>query len=303
MKLMLLVLIVSLLLTSGISAQENDWRSSGNSTVEYNCDTYSDLLATFQSSSNLAIQNLGEEPITRLDNGEVQSLETYIAMYILLSSQQNMDTEITLEAILSEPAIACSDSSSEEASTVEITTVLFNVIANGNGNLRSCAGTNCDIVGHVAVGDLLGVVAEEGDWYQVQTENGTAFIATFLATRGPDEVIAVDEPYFDVLTGCFIVFDIKRGDMDMNFIFSGGRRDDVVVDLYRPNESSPLSVEGQLDKTFIDTGEPYIHQYYSWNVGYPVGLYNLEISLDGNTSRLGWQMETTGEYFIHVQCD
>lgn len=180
----------------------------------------------------------------------------------------------------------------------------FLLIANSSANLRSCASTDCEIVGRVSQGDVLSGVGQSGDWYQIQLSSGeTAFIAGFLVRRGPDAVISTDEAYFDQTTGCYVAFDIRRGTSDLRVILTGARMREVVVDVFRPNESVALRVQGQLDKTFIDTGEPYIHQYYSWNVGFPLGMYNLEITLDGRTSRLAWEMETSGDYNIFVLCE
>jgi hypothetical protein len=99
------------------------------------------------------------------------------------------------------------------------------------------------------------------------------------------------------------VFDVNRGDADLYVIISGESRDEVIVDIFRPSENSPLRVEGQLDKTFIDSGDPYIHQYYRYNIGWPMGLYNLQIDYGGETTKVAWQMEERGSYRIYVQCE
>jgi hypothetical protein len=195
------------------------------------------------------------------------------------------------------------DESSGDVSTTSSDEGLFNVIVNGNVNLRSCADTGCDVVGQADNASLLTVVSEDGDWYEVQTDDGTAFIASWLTTRGPDDVIQVGERYSDIKTGCDIVFDIARGDMDINLILTGDNRNSVVVDLYRPNETNPLRVEGQLDKTFIDTGDPYIHQYYSFGLFWPLGIYQLEMQAGGETSMLAWELKDRGDYNIFVLCD
>jgi len=144
----------------------------------------------------------------------------------------------------------------------------------------------------------------DGDWYEIKLDSGTAFILSSLTTRGPDDVIKVDEPYLDVPTGCYIVFDMKRGDMDVHFILSGKKQSDILVDIYRPKETRPLKVEAQLEKTFTDTNEPYIYQYYSYNVSWPSqGRYQLELTFNGKTRTLAWEFGTRGAYNIFVQCD
>lgn len=182
----------------------------------------------------------------------------------------------------------------------------FNVVVNGDVNLRECAGTQCVVVGQAVNGSLLTVLgtetASDGDWYRVQTVDGIAYIASWLTTRGPDETISVDEPYLDELTGCGVSIITRRGDDDMRVILAESGRNEVLVDLYRPNQSRPVSVDAQYDKTFIDTGEPYIDQVYGFFESWPNGLYQLEISFGGATSRLAWNKEVAGEYVIYVLC-
>lgn len=180
---------------------------------------------------------------------------------------------------------------------------LFNIIPNSTMNLRSCASTDCEKVGQAQGGELMPVYAVEGEWYQVQTDDGLAWIAGWLTTRGPDALIKTEEIHRDENTGCAVVVDGKRGDRDFAIILAGAKNDDVNVDVFRPNESVPLRVQAQLDKTFIDTGDPYILQYYSWRIGWPNGLYRFEISLNDNTSMLAWQMEEGGDYNLHVYCE
>lgn len=179
----------------------------------------------------------------------------------------------------------------------------FTVIVSSNANLRSCASTTCSIAGRATQGDVLTVLETDDGWYHVRTEEGdTAYIADFLVTRGPDEIIDLDEWYTDREAGCEVLVESSRGSMDMVVIIAGDRQDDVVVDLYRPNETRALPVEGQLLKEFIDTKELYIHQYYGWNIGWPFGMYNLEYSIDDLTRRLGFEIEDRGEYLIRVNC-
>jgi hypothetical protein len=297
-----LITACMLFFVSGVFAQSDDWHASTDGALEYNCATYE----TLQEALGVGGQQLasaGDQLLARAGTTETVSVHEYIGAYVLLLSEGTTDFEVTLDQVLADIAATCGNADTAATGATSVPIDSFSVVVNGNANLRSCAGTNCDVVGQAAPGELLTVVSQDNDWYEVQVDDGTAFIASFLVTRGPDEVISVDEAYFDARTGCTVAFDINRGDMDINIIIAGESRDDVVVDLYRPNESNPLSVEGQLDKTFIDTGDPYIHQYYSWNVGYPNGLYNLELSMDGNVSRLAWELETRGDYNIFVYCE
>jgi hypothetical protein len=233
------------------------------------------------------------------------TVERYIARMVVLSLQDDPDTALDMDAIFGPAIAACGDDADAQTDTGTSSASgdTFNVTTTGNANLRSCAGTNCDLVGQIGAGQTLKVVGVEADWYEVEHEGGTAFIASFLVTRAPDNIIPTDEPYVDARTGCVIAFDIKRGDANMTLILAGDNRGDVVADLFRPNESVALKVEGQLDKTFIDTGDPYIHQYYRFNIGWPVGIYGLEITLNDETSKIAFEVEERADYNVFVLCD
>ena len=63
---------------------------------------------------------------------------------------------------------------------------IYYVTANPYANLRSCAATNCKIVGAAQHGDAVTVIDDSGEWYEVQLENGdSAFVAGFLTSEKP----------------------------------------------------------------------------------------------------------------------
>lgn len=180
---------------------------------------------------------------------------------------------------------------------------LFNVVVNGNVNVRSCASTTCSLVGQATNGQVLHVLGEDGDWYEVQWESGTAFIASWLTTRGPDVYVDLTEGYVDPITGCSLFLRKNRGDTDLYFAISGERHSNVWVDVYRPNDIAPLDVAAQYDKTFIDTEEVYIQQTYYWGTWWPSGTYRVELTLDGKSSLIGFDFENGVEHLIYVYCD
>lgn len=285
-----------------VSAQDDNWRAGGND-IEYNCDTLSNVLSALEKSDEQGVDDLKEAIIAREESGTQISVDAFVASAVMNAWLDDPESAVTLQKLFSAATTAC-DQDAETANSSTSTKVdEFNVIVNGNVNIRACAGTQCDIVQVAENGSLLKVIGIEGDWYEVELDDGsTAFISSSLTVRGPDAIISVEEPYLDSLTGCIIAFDMKRGDMGINLILSGDARGDVIADLFRPNENRSLQVEGQLDKTFIDTGEPYIHQYYRFNVSWPNGIYQLEISLDGKTSKLAWELKTRGDYNIFIHC-
>lgn len=287
-----------------VSAQDEDWRKATGEMegAEFECNAVTAVIEAVEANDLDAVRDLYETPFTRAGAQQVLTFSDYVTSGSLGVWVGNPDTPLTFDLLLAPASEVCAIEA-PTSSTNASSEVLFTVVVSGNSNLRSCANTTCSLAGQATAGQILEVIGEEADWYEVKTDDGSAFIASFLVTRGPDATIPVDEAYADSKTGCVIAFDIKRGNMDMNIILAGDSRGEVTVDLYRPKESAPLKVEGQLDKTFIDTGDPYIHQYYRYNLGWPKGLYNLEISRGSLTSKLAWELETTGDYNIFVYCE
>jgi hypothetical protein len=292
------LILCILLLASSAYAQDEEWAESENG-LEYNCTLLTEVQTALDEGDSESLNDLQNEIFVRNEDGDEWSLASYTgsATLALLGSGEDVTNEVLFAAASS----ACG--TIETTTTTEDDGQGFNVVVDGNVNLRSCAGTDCDVVGQAADGSILRVVRVDGDWYEVEFEGGTAFIASWLVVRGPDLVIETDEVYRNEEMGCFVAFDIQRGDTDMNIIIAGDRQNDIFVDLYRPNETSPLDVEGQLNKNFTDTGEPYIHQYYNWGLYWPRGIYQLEIRLDDESVMLAWELEEDGEYNIFVVCD
>jgi hypothetical protein len=187
----------------------------------------------------------------------------------------------------------------------------FNVVPTGNVNLRACASTTCAQVGTASTSQVIEVLAVDTDeqgreWYQFETEDGdVAFIAEWLTKQGPDVRLTQQElqdGYVDLNTNCVLVLEVSRGRNAMAFAITGEAYTDVFIDLYRPNEVRPLNVFGQYPKTFIDTGDMYIHQVYS--ASYPAGVYTIELTgANGNTSIIEFDYQNTGDALIYALCD
>jgi uncharacterized protein YgiM (DUF1202 family) len=300
-----LIPVIVLLITMTFSAAaqgDNIWKTNPDDPdTEYNCETLDELLAVIDDSDSLVVDVL-DLPYARISNNTL-TVERWFAAALFVLAQGDSDTA-TFDNLIEVAEAACNQVPTGGTSTSGSSgSALFNVTATGNANMRSCAGTNCGIVAQITTGQLLKVVAIHDDWYEVEHEGSTAFIASWLTARAADNIISVDDPYLDPRTGCAVAFDIKRGDADMNLILSGERAKDIVADIYRPNEGVPLRVAGQLDKTFIDTGDLYVHQYYGWSIGWPVGMYNLELKLGGETSKVAFELTQRSDVYIHIYCD
>lgn len=266
MKKIILLWVLALIGVMPLVAQ--DWVEGVDGTLEFDCDVLTEIVADYNDAE-----------FVKTDKGTASIADFFADLVPDCVTVEESDTVTTN---------AESD---------------FSVIVNGNINLRSCAGTNCDVVGQSADGSVLEVVGEEDDWYEVNFGGGTAFIASWLTTRGPDALIETGERYDIESNGCIIVPEPKRGDMDVNVIITGDRLSDVVVDIYRPNDQYALRVDTQLDKTFIDTGEVYVLQVYRWNMSFPIGLYTIEVTLDDETHRIGWNLTERADYNVFVLCN
>jgi len=187
--------------------------------------------------------------------------------------------------------------------TADSKTPLFNVVVDGNVNVRDCGSTSCKVVGQATDGQVLVVVGQDNEWYEVEWGSDTAFIASWLTTRGPDVVVNLYEGYIDPETGCILMLNTRRGGSDLGLAISGKRRDEVLADVYRPGNNAPTRVDAQFDKTFIDTGQPYIHQSYYLTSWWPTGVYEIGLTLAGRSSRIGFNIPESGDHTIFVMCD
>lgn len=43
-------------------------------------------------------------------------------------------------------------------------------------NVRSCAGTNCKIIGKLTKGDAVNSIQDHGEWIEIETENGSGYV-------------------------------------------------------------------------------------------------------------------------------
>lgn len=301
----LLMLTLSLMLISSTMAQDELWGEGDD--IQYNCETVA-VIAEIVEGQEFDLSEVSQLPFVREDeDADILSFGDYVTASILALLQFG-DGSFDVGVLIDAATQACADQPSEspEISTDDRET-LFNIITPQSVNLRSCASTTCDVVRQSRAGEIFEVVGVEtpsdGDWYEIRVDDQTAFVAERVSTRGPDALINTDEAFLDPRTGCLIAFDIRRGSADLQFILTGDGRGDIVADIYRPNETNPLTVQGQLDKTFIDTGDPYIQQYYRFNMGWPLGIYNIELSYEGETSIVSWDMSERATYNIFIVCD
>ena len=169
----------------------------------------------------------------------------------------------------------------------------------------NCADRNCEKLRRVVLGEVLEVLGIQEDWYEVATDDGSAFVYNFHVVPGPYDIIQPDEQF--VLrsgTECIIV-PVTSGDeiSHVSILSAGPALNDMTVDLYRPLDDTVLKVEEEVKKTFTDNNQPYIIQRYHWNVKFPTGIYTIAITLDEATFRVGFKMEQEAAHIVHVYCN
>ena len=195
---------------------------------------------------------------------------------------------------------------------------LFHVVPDSNLNLRACAGLDCEVVAQARAGLRLPVHAVENDWYQVRTQGRLLWLAAWLTTRvtppptatprptrtparSPDRLLVPEEEYRDRNTGCSILLAGEGHDGDLNFILAGERRDEVLVEVYRPGGRLPLNESGKIADTAGTV--PFIWQFYSADRNWSDGLYLLEISLADSSTLFAWHLERSGDQLFYLVCN
>ena len=80
---------------------------------------------------------------------------------------------------------------------------------------------------------------------------------------------------------CIMSTSSDRGRFDLQLIISGKKQENVFVDI--KYKSRTLPVEKRYRKSFSDTGDPYILQYYS-TYDLEAGAYTISWKLGGHTN-------------------
>ena len=50
-------------------------------------------------------------------------------------------------------------------------------------NIRSCAGTNCEIIGKLTEGNIVKPIQDFGEWLEIETENGSGYVIKRAITK------------------------------------------------------------------------------------------------------------------------
>ena len=120
--------------------------------------------------------------------------------------------------------------------------------------------------------------------------------------RGP-VMLELGESHHDPVTGCIVILFPESADEDLNLVIQGGRQEEVVARVFRPDAERPLAADGRLNRTYTESGRPYKLQFYDAEQGWPAGLYRLELELEGQVGEFTWHMEAPRDQSLLIYCD
>ena len=318
-----LILVAIVLTTLASSVWSQDWTKSGIGNVEWNCDALA-----------VAIMDFGDEYYLIIDGSAVTVKELFAIR------SQNCGIEI--DPITGTAFIEFTDDWTQNATGeyfYKCEPVLDMVeaygdlqIMRGDDNpktllryhqidvpecvprhlivkrhsiLFECADRSRDSVQRVLRGEVLEVVGIQEDWYEVATDDGTAFVFNFHVVPGPYDIIQPDEQ-FALRSGpkCVIVPVISGDEISyVSILRTGPALKDMTVDLYRPLDDTVLRVEKEVENTFTNDNQPYIIQRYHSSIKFPTGIYTIAITLDEATYRVGFNMKHEAANIVHVGCN
>lgn len=112
------------------------------------------------------------------------------------------------------------------------------------------------------------------------------------------ELLEDDEKHYIAGTNCLVW--TEAWDVDLNILIIGDNQEDITVDLYYPGESELQRMDGHNLNEF-DDGTPY---RIEWIEGerFPLGLYNIDVTIEGQLYQYQWQREDESINTFGVEC-
>ena len=72
-------------------------------------------------------------------------------------------------------------------------------------NVRSCAGTNCKIIGKLTEGNTVNSIQEHGEWVEIETENGSGYVIK-KALADDASILSVIGVFILIILGLWFLF-------------------------------------------------------------------------------------------------
>ena len=321
MKRLILVAIVLTTLASSVWSQ--DWKKGKIGNVEWNCDALAKVIAEFGGEHYLIIDGsaatVQELFAVRAPNCgiEFEPVSGIVFVEFTHDWTKNITAEYFYKCDLVRDMVAKYGNLEIRRDGDIVHTLLSyhqselpvcvprHLIVKRYSNLFECADSSCEKLRRVLRGEVLEVVGIQEDWYEVATDDGSAFVFNFHVVPGPYDIIQPDEQ-FVLRSGpeCVIV-PVTSGDaVSLVLILrTGPALYDMTVGLYRPLEDTVLRVEKEVENTFTNDNQTYIIQRYHSSINFPTGIYTIAITLDQATYRVGFNMVQEAAYIVHVGCN
>ena len=196
------------------------------------------------------------------------------------------------------------------------------VIASKRIPLLECMDGSCEADGYVERGAALPVVdavlEEDETWYEVarefkhylevEADDATAFVPAADVVPGPAGFVERDGEYAILHEDHTPLCRIRtmRGDDDLLLwvsIKSGPAYEEMQVDVYKPFADSSLKVMREVERTFKDSGLPYINLTFDWiDHGSQLGIYTVHLTLDAITYQFGMDLNEIGVQYLLFHC-
>ena len=197
------------------------------------------------------------------------------------------------------------------------------VIAAKDLQLRDCLDGPCETNQYMLRGETLPVVdrvvEDDETWYEVarefkhylevEADDATAFVNASDVAPGPAGFVELDGAYYilheDHRPHCQV--HPRREDapfVHISAIKAGAAYKDLLVTMTAPLTESPMPIKDEPERTFSDSGDPYIHQLYEpMIIAKGKGVFTIDLTLDGITYRLGFDLTEPGIYRFHLYCN
>lgn len=112
------------------------------------------------------------------------------------------------------------------------------------------------------------------------------------------KVLGDDENKFIPDTECVIW--TEAWDEDFNILIVGEKQDEMTVEITFPGEEEPEDMDGHSSNN-LESGTPYRVEWIEGSV-FPLGLFNIDVTIDGQLYKYQWQREDQEVNTFGVEC-
>ena len=149
-------------------------------------------------------------------NAQEIGIARYGEQFTVINQQDNW-VEISVDSKNTAWLYSFYGSFSQEATT-ESTNQNYTTIIYNETNVRASADTNGEVIARVHAGEKYAIIGMQGEWYEIQLDNGTGFVANWVvstdATPVEQNIKVYSTGQHGALSGKTIVIDPGHGGQD-----------------------------------------------------------------------------------------